>query len=196
MFRIEKQRKGEVMRNLKFYGVGGQGVVTATKVMSSAVSLYEEKYAITVPAYGHERRGAPVYSDIIMDEKPITLNCFVYRPDVVVVMDETVVDKHVDIGKGKHQDTVLVLNTGSEETARHLAEQFGFEHVYYADATHIAVECIGRNIPNGPILGMLAKAGLVSLESVEKALVEYFGEKAGVKNAESAKRAYEATTKM
>lgn len=184
------------MRNLKFYGVGGQGVVTATKIMSSAVSLYEEKYAITVPAYGHERRGAPVFSDIIMDEKPITLNCFVYRPDVVVVMDETVVDKHVDIGTGKHDDTILILNTGSRETAGQLAERFGFSTVYYADATHIAVDCIGRNIPNGPILGMLARAGLVSLESVEKALIEYFGEGAGEKNAESARKAYEKTAKM
>ncbi len=45
------------MKRLKFYGLGGQGVVTAGKVLSSAVSLHEDKYAITVPAYGHERRG-------------------------------------------------------------------------------------------------------------------------------------------
>lgn len=184
------------MKNLKFYGVGGQGVVTATKIMSGAVSLHEDKYAITVPAYGHERRGAPVFSDIIMDEKPIMLNCFVYRPDVVVVMDETVVDKGVNIGNGKHAETILVLNASSEEKARQLAEQYGFTEVYYADATHIAVEYIGRNIPNGPILGMLAKAGLVSIESVEKALIEFFGEKAGEKNAQSARSAYEKTTKM
>lgn len=184
------------MKNLKFYGVGGQGVVTATKIMSSAVSLHEGKYAITVPAYGHERRGAPVFSDIIMDEEPILLNCFVYSPDVVVVMDETVVDKHVDIGAGRHKDTIMVLNTSSSDTAERLAEQFGFEEVYYVDATQIAVDHIGRNIPNGPVLGALAKTGLVSIESVEKALVEFFGEKAGVKNAESAREAYEKTTKM
>lgn len=184
------------MKNLKFYGVGGQGVVTATKVMSSAVSIHEDKYAITVPAYGHERRGAPVFSDIIMDEKPITLNCFVYNPDVVVVMDETVTEKHVNIGAGCSDQTILVLNTGSSEKAEELAEKFGFKKVYYADATQIAVDCIGRNIPNSPILGVLSKAGIVSIESVEKALIEFFGEKAGEKNAESARKAYEKTTKM
>ncbi|MBA4698442.1 MAG: 2-oxoacid:acceptor oxidoreductase family protein [Ruminococcus sp.] len=184
------------MKNMKFYGVGGQGVVTATKVMSSAVSLYEDKYAITVPAYGHERRGAPVYSDIIMDDKPITLNCFVYHPDVVIVMDETVVDKNVNIGAGCAEHTILVLNTGSREKAESLACQFGFKEVYYADATHIAVEYIGRNIPNGPILGVLAKTGIVSIESIETALIDFFGEKAGEKNAKSARAAYEKTAKM
>ncbi len=57
------------MIKLKFYGLGGQGVVTAAKMFSEAVSLYEDKYAITVPAYGHERRGAPVNTSIIMDEE-------------------------------------------------------------------------------------------------------------------------------
>lgn len=184
------------MRNLKFYGVGGQGVVTATKVLSGAVSIYEEKYAVTVPAYGHERRGAPVFSDIIMDEKPITLNCFVYKPDVVVVMDETVVEKQVNIGAGCSDGTLLVLNTNSREKAKELAHQFHFQEVYYADATHIAVRNMGKNIPNAPILGILAKAGLVSIDSVEKALIDYFGEKAGEKNAQSAREAYENTEKM
>ena len=48
------------MIKLKFFGLGGQGIVTAAKTLSEAVSIYEEEYAITVPAYGHERRGAPV----------------------------------------------------------------------------------------------------------------------------------------
>lgn len=58
------------MKRLKFYGLGGQGVVTAGKVLSSAVSLHEDKYAITVPAYGHERRGAPVFTDVIVIGNP------------------------------------------------------------------------------------------------------------------------------
>ena len=44
------------MIKLKFFGLGGQGIVTAAKTLSEAVSIYEEDYAITVPAYGHERR--------------------------------------------------------------------------------------------------------------------------------------------
>ncbi len=103
------------MIKLKFYGLGGQGVVTAGKVFSEAVSLYEDKYAITIPAYGHERRGAPVNTSIIMDDKPILVNSFVYNPDVVLVMDYTVVDKGVDISEGINEDSILVLNTEDEK---------------------------------------------------------------------------------
>lgn len=184
------------MIRLKFYGIGGQGVVTATKIISSAVSLHEGRYAITVPAYGHERRGAPVFSDVIMDDEPILLNCFVYHPDIVVVMDETVVSKNVDIGAGRHEDTILVLNAQHEDSALQFKETYGFKEVYYVNATEIAMEYIGRNIPNGPMLGALAKTGIVSLGSVEEALKEFFGEKAGVKNAESARKAYEEISEM
>lgn len=81
------------MIRLKFYGLGGQGVVTAAKVLSAAVSIHEGKYAVTIPAYGHERRGAPVYTDVVVDNEPILLNCFVYEPDIVLVMDPSVREK-------------------------------------------------------------------------------------------------------
>ena len=75
------------MIKLKFFGLGGQGIVTAAKTLSEAVSIYEEEYAITVPAYGHERRGAPVNTRIMIDSKPVLLNCFVYEPEIVLVSD-------------------------------------------------------------------------------------------------------------
>ena len=62
------------MKRIKFYGIGGQGAVTAAKVLSQAVSIYQDEYAITVPAYGHERRGAPVFAHIIVDTEPVLLN--------------------------------------------------------------------------------------------------------------------------
>ena len=61
------------MLRIKFYGIGGQGAVTAAKILSQAVSIYQDEYAITVPAYGHERRGAPVSAHIILDNKPVEL---------------------------------------------------------------------------------------------------------------------------
>ena len=184
------------MLNLKFYGLGGQGVVTAAKVLSTAVSIHEDKYAITVPAYGHERRGAPVYTDIVVDDVPILQNCFVYEPDIVLVMDQTIRDKGIDIGKGKRAETILVLNTESETTAREYQEQYGFCKVYYVDATHVATRQIGRGIPNGAMLGALAKTEAVSLTSVETALRDTFGGKAGERNANAAKDAYENTIEM
>ena len=181
------------MIRMKFYGLGGQGVVTAGKVLSSAVSLHEGKYAITVPAYGHERRGAPVYTDIIMDEVPVMVNCFVYEPDVVVVMDETIIQKNVDVSKGIHDDTILVLNSASQATVDIFKSTYDFKKIYYVNATQIAIETIGVGIPNGSTLGALAKTGVVSIESIEAALKEFFGEKAGEKNAKAARRSYDET---
>ena len=192
--RISKQTKGDIkMVRMKFYGLGGQGVVTAGKVLSSAVSLYEDKYAVTIPAYGHERRGAPVYTDIIIDDKPVLVNCFVYEPDIVVVLDETIIQKHVDIAKGIHENTILVLNAGSQKTVEAYQEKYSFKKMYYVNATQAALETIGVSIPNGAVLGALARTGVVSIESVEKALKDFFGEKAGEKNADAARRSWSRT---
>lgn len=181
------------MTYLKFYGLGGQGVVTAAKILSSAVSLHEGKYAITVPAYGHERRGAPVYTDIVIDNVPVLLNCFVYEPDIVLVMDTSLKDKNVDIGKGIHDETVLVLNTPDYEQAAFFKSHWGFKEVHYVDATEIAMETIHRPIPNISMLGVLARTGVVGIDSVQDAVREKFSEKAGDINANAAYRAYEQT---
>lgn len=185
------------MKQLKFYGLGGQGVVTAAKVLSVAVSLHEGRWASTIPAYGHERRGAPVYTDVMVDSEPIRLNCFVYEPDIVLVMDPFLAQKHgVDVGRGIRPDTALVLNTGEEAVAREYAARFGFSQVYYVDGTAVALEAIGRGIPNGAMLGALARTGVVSAGAVEAAAQEFFGGKAGEKNAIAAKTAYERTRRL
>lgn len=181
------------MINIKFYGLGGQGVVTAAKTLSIAASIYEKKYAVTIPAYGHERRGAPVYTDIRIDDKQVLANCFVYEPDVVLVMDDTINQKNINIGKGIHKDTVLVINTDDESIARQYKDDYGFKEVHHVNATECALRNIGLGIPNGAMLGALAKTSVVSIASVEAALKETFGAKAGDKNARAAKEAYEST---
>lgn len=179
---------------MKFYGLGGQGVVTGAKMLSKAVSLMEDKFAITVPAYGHERRGAPVNTSIIMDDDVVLLNSFVYEPDVVLVMDPLVPNKGVDIAAGIHQDSILVLNTDDAEVLANYQE-YGFKEIYHVDATRIAVETIGMSIPNGAMLGALAGTGLVKIESVMETIKNDFGGKKGEINAEAARRSYEQLKK-
>ena len=137
-----------------------------------------------------------MYTDVVVDNEPILLNCFVYEPDIVLVMDPSVREKNIDIGKGKHDGTVLVLNTKSEREASEYMEQYGFQKAYYTDAVDVALKWIRRPIPNGAMLGALSKTGLVSIESVMAALKETFGEKAGDKNANAAREAYERTCEM
>lgn len=183
------------MIKIKFYGLGGQGVVTAGKVFSEATSLNEGKYAITVPAYGHERRGAPVNTSIITDEEPVLMNCFVYQPDMVLVLDHTVVEKGIDISQGINENSILVLNT-EDENVLDSFKKYNFKEVYYVDGNQIAMDNIGISIPNGSMLGALAATGLVKIESIEKAIISSFGEKAGVKNAKAAREAYDRIKKI
>ncbi|WP_313344328.1 2-oxoacid:acceptor oxidoreductase family protein [Sedimentibacter sp.] len=183
------------MISIKFYGLGGQGVVTAGKLFSEAISLYEDKYAITVPAYGHERRGAPVNTSIIVDEKPVLINSFVYHPDIVLVMDSTIIDKGIDISQGIHENSILILNT-EDVNVLNTYKKYNFKEIYYVDGTQIALKNIGRGIPNGSMLGAMAGTGLLTIESIEKTIRESFGEKAGEKNAKAAREAYERIKKM
>ncbi len=182
------------MINVKFYGTGGQGVVTAGKVLSQAVSLYEDKYAITVPAYGHERRGAPVNTSIIIDEEPVLVNSFVYKPDYVMVLDPGVLIHKVNVGAGIKEDSILVLNAESDEVIEKF-RHFGFKTIYAVDGTGLALSHIGLPIPNGSMLGALAATGLVDIESIEKAIDYFFGKKAGEKNGKAARAAYENVKK-
>lgn len=177
------------MINVKFYGTGGQGVVTAGKVLSQAVSLYEDKYAITVPAYGHERRGAPVNTSIIIDDEPVLVNSFVYNPDYVMVLDPGVLIHKVPVGAGIHENSVLVLNAEADSVIDKF-RAFGFKQIYAVDATGLAMKHIGMPIPNGAMLGALAATGLVGIESINKAINYFFGEKAGEKNGKAAREAY------
>lgn len=179
------------MQKIKFYGIGGQGAVTAAKILSIAVSLHQNEYAITVPAYGHERRGAPVFAHIIVDTQPVLLNCYVYEPDVAVVFDAHLIDM-VNVAEGCTKDTILVLNTASDEMIQRYKEEYGFEKIFVCDATDAAIKNIGLNIPNSAMLGALAKSGIVKIEAIEQAVIENFG-KVGEKNGNAARYAYEHT---
>lgn len=182
-----------MITRIKMYGLGGQGVVTAAKILSIAVSVHEDRYAITVPAYGHERRGAPVYTDMVIDDKRVLQNCYVYEPDLIVIFDDALIDKNVDVGLGSSPETVVIINTTSEEVIENYKKAFGFKNVYKVDATEISVKTIGLNIPNSAMLGAVAKCGYAKIESVEAAIKEFFGTKAGDKNAETARKSYDGT---
>ena len=182
------------MQKIKFYGIGGQGAVTAAKILSIAVSVHQNEYAITVPAYGHERRGAPVYAHIIVDEVPVLLNCYVYDPDIIAVFDDKIIDMGVNVGEGCTEDTVMVINTASPEMVERYRQAYGFKTIYVCDANDAAIKNIGLNIPNSSMLGALAKTGIVGIVAVTQAVEDGFG-KNGQKNGGAARYAYEHTYK-
>jgi 2-oxoacid:acceptor oxidoreductase gamma subunit (pyruvate/2-ketoisovalerate family) len=169
---------------VRFHGRGGQGAVTAARMLAEAAFL-EGKYAQAFPFFGAERRGAPVVAFARLDSRPIRVRSQIYQPDHVVVLDPTLL-KAVNVAEGLKPGGILVLNS------RKPPQNLGAGKVVWVDATSIAVEEMGVPITNMAMLGAYVKAtGEVSLESVLRAVGGYFKGKAGERNQRAIRRAHE-----
>ena len=182
------------MYEIRFHGRGGQGGRMAAEALALAAFL-EDKYAVSFPFFGAERRGAPVRAFTRIDDKKIRVKTQIYEPDCVVVLDEKLVESE-DVIEGLKEDGIVVINTRKKPEEIELSRSVRCATV---DATSIALDKLGRAITNTAILGAVAKAtGIVGIEAVEKAIIEKFGERLGKemgeKNAEVARIAYEKTT--
>ena len=162
------------MKQIKMFGLGGQGVVTAAKLFCEAVAIHEHAHAQAIPAYGHERRGAPVYADAMISPEPIKLKGFVYAPDHVVIFDVAVMEKGIDVMAGTTDQTIFIVNA-SELVADY---PFHDHKAYWVDAQAIALDALGVDIPNTAMLGALAGAGLVGINAVKAAIADKFGRNA------------------
>lgn len=177
---------------IRWHGRGGQGAVTASEIIAAAAIL-EGKYALAFPEFGAERRGAPVTAYTRISGDPVVPRTPITRPDVVVVLDPTLLGP--DVVDGLKSDGFLVVNhvRSPEEVAR-LCNLSIPARVAVVDATGIAMKRLGRPIVNTAILGALVKAtGLVNLESVIELIKERFPGKLGEANSQAVRDAYEST---
>jgi pyruvate ferredoxin oxidoreductase gamma subunit len=171
------------MYEIRLHSRGGQGGVTAAKLLAHAAIL-DGKYATAAPFYGAERRGAPVVSFIRIDEAPIRVFSQIRNPDFVIVLDASVMET-VDVLQGIKPDGVVLVNSAQE------MEMQG-RRTYHIDLTAIALSLdlviAGSPILNTPVLGALAKLGLASVDSITEAIGETFSDE---RNVEAARRAYQ-----
>jgi 2-oxoacid:acceptor oxidoreductase gamma subunit (pyruvate/2-ketoisovalerate family) len=175
------------MKEIRFHGRGGQGAVLAAKMLASAAAI-EGKCVGSFPMYGFERRGMPVVAFTRFDEEQIREKSQIYTPDCLMVIDPTLLKLNGLFG-GLKPGGVLILNSKTPPDAR-LSENL--ELAGTVNATRIAVEEIGRDIPNTCLLGALAAAtGWLKLDSVIKGLAEYFEGDILKKNIRNAERGYE-----
>ncbi len=181
---------------IRWHGRGGQGTVTAAKVLADAC-LSSGKNVQAFPEYGPERSGAPLRAYNRISTRPLRLHCPVTQPNIVAVADATLLDS-IDVTEGASDDAVFVINTGKapEEIRRQLGLK-ETQKVFTIDASKIALETIGRPLPNSCMLGALAKAsGLVDLETLLEDVKKSFGggkfsEKIITANLEATRRGYE-----
>jgi pyruvate ferredoxin oxidoreductase gamma subunit len=178
------------MYQIRIHGRGGQGVVTAAELIAIAAFI-DGKEAQAFPSFGVERTGAPIESFARIDDKPIRIREHVYKPDVLIIQDPTLLNT-VDVAKGAGENTLVIINTAKDK--KELKLNLPEKNIYAVDATKIALEIIGKNIVNTVILGAFARAtGLVSLDGLKKAIEQKFagkGKDIVNKNIEAVVRAY------
>jgi len=142
---------------IRWHGRGGQGAKTAALLFGDA-ALATGKYIQAFPEYGPERMGAPVQSFNRISATPIRAHYGIENPDVVLVLDVSLIEQ-VDVTAGLDPKTgILLVNTPLPPEEIRAALKFGGT-VCTVDASKISEETIGRNIPNTPMIGALVKVG-------------------------------------
>jgi len=140
------------MKEIRWHGRGGQGAKTVSQILAQ-INLREGKHVQSFPEYGPERSGAPVRAYNRISGEEILIHSGVYRPDIVVVIDETLLEAE-NATEGLKPDGVLIVNTS--RSAEEIREVTGFPGKIIAlDATKIAQEA-GTGFPNVPMLGAVA----------------------------------------
>jgi pyruvate ferredoxin oxidoreductase gamma subunit len=180
---------------IRWHARAGQGAVTAAKLVAET-ALYEDRYMQAMPEYGPERTGAPLKAFTRISDEVIEVCNNIETPDIVVVLDATLLSS-IDVLEGLASDGVVVVNT--TDSPAKMREELGAPSmvmVATVDASRIALATIKRDIPKPPLVGALVKVRpVVDLESVKGQLLKTFGKKFAQEmidaNLESVTRAYE-----
>ncbi|ACV11655.1 pyruvate/ketoisovalerate oxidoreductase, gamma subunit [Halorhabdus utahensis DSM 12940] len=174
------------MEEIRIHGRGGQGSVTLAQLLAQAAHE-EGTWAQAFPAFGVERRGAPVEAFARFDETKITDRSQVDEPDYVIVQDTSLLE-YVDVTDGLNEDGLVLVNTDADP------EELDIEtdaEVVTVDATEIALQHLGRPIMNTALLGAFAGAtGLLGQDSMEAVITRKFGGEIGEQNVAATNEAF------
>jgi 2-oxoacid:acceptor oxidoreductase gamma subunit (pyruvate/2-ketoisovalerate family) len=178
-----------MLSEIRWHGRGGQGVVTASRMLAQA-ALLEGKFVQAFPEFGPERTGAPILGYTRVSDERIRLHSHVYYPNIVVVLDSTLLES-ANVGAGLVRGGRLVVN--SQESPSEVKSKLSVfkAQTFTVDATKISLEVLGKAITNTAMLGAVIKAApIVGMPSVKTAVRERFPGSLGDKNIEVIERAY------
>jgi len=166
------------MTEIRWHARGGQGAKTAAIFLAEAV-LEKGKFGQGFPEYGPERRGAPMRGYTRIADSPIRRHCMIENPGFVIVLDPTLMDSAAaGVTAGTGAGTVFIVNT--TETPATIGAKLGVKGavVHTVDATGIALDTIGRPIPNMPMIGaLLAVNDVMTVDELKSALVDQLSSK-------------------
>jgi len=176
LFKMEKE--------LIVFGRGGQGAKTLSLLLAES-ALEGKKFIQAFPEYGPERAGAPVKAFVRISDKPILIHSDIEKADVLIVVDKGLLDK--ESMNHLKKNGVLIINSDKK-----IKTNF---KTYCVDASKIAIDLFGKDIPNTALLGAIVKiTGLVKLdklkENLRKKFVDKFGEELTRKNLKAVEQGY------
>jgi pyruvate ferredoxin oxidoreductase gamma subunit len=160
---------------IRWHGRGGQGAVTAARIVAEAAFIKGYSGVTATPSFGAERRGIPVSAATRISRQPIRVLSQVVEPDIVVVLDQTLL-AYKDVLDGLKSGGWLIVNSNRQPQDISFNGRF---NIATADATAICRELglvvAGITLVNIAILGAFILATeLVDIESVTEVLKERF----------------------
>ncbi|UCF78969.1 MAG: 2-oxoacid:acceptor oxidoreductase family protein [Candidatus Eiseniibacteriota bacterium] len=178
---------------IRWHGRGGQGAKMASFLLAEC-ALEEGKWSQGFPDYGPERSGAPVRGFNRISDHRIDIHSPITDPDIVIVLDDTLIGK-VDVCGGLKENGICIVNTQCDPATMRSRLKLNGRRLFTVDATTIALDEIGRPIPNTAMFGALAKAsGVLKLETIVREIQKRFKKKFGVEvaeqNVKAVRRAY------
>ena len=178
------------MKEIRIHARAGQGAITTARILAMA-AFEQGRYALAFPHFGAERMGAPMNAFVRLDDSKVQLRSRVHAPDYILVVDPSLAaSSDFGVFDGLKADGLAIVNYAGD-----LAELAGrtAAKIVTVPASEISLEILGQDRANVPLLGAFAAAtGEVKIESLEKAIVQNFGEgKVATKNVEAVRRAYD-----
>lgn len=175
---------------IRWHGRGGQGAITAAKIVAEAAFSSGYGGVVMAPSFGTERRGAPVLTSLKISKNKIYDLSPISEPDMVIVLDHLLVEE-VDVAAGLKSGGLIIINTPRPP------ETFSFDgmKVATADVTTLAAKAgLPAGIVNTGIIGAFAKAAaLLDIDTLTRAIESEFAGKNPEKNTAAALAAYEHT---
>jgi len=187
---LGNQELNRKLIEVRVHGRGGQGNVAAAELLAQAAFLAGEEVQ-AFPAFGAERTGAPVVAFVRISDRPIRIRSQVYSPRDVIVQDQSLLTSNLTgILAGLLPVGLVLLN--APNVSRDLANALPSRARAVAiPATAIALEAIGRAVPNTTLLGAYAAlTDAVPIEAVYRAIRQRFSGDLADRNVAAAERGF------
>ncbi|MEA1908563.1 MAG: 2-oxoacid:acceptor oxidoreductase family protein [Euryarchaeota archaeon] len=158
------------MLEITIHGRGGQGAVVTSRILGTA-ALYDGLYAQDFPLYGAARRGAPVMAFVRIDEGPILLRGYIAKPNVLILLDESIIEVK-DVFSDLPDDCTIIINTTrSTGDFKDAHPEIKDLRVFCVDGTGLALDYLKKPIPNVVIIGFLIGiTHLITVDAFKKAV--------------------------